>query len=59
MTPHHELGISFFLVDDLENNIEDIWTMEIEPYLEEYFYDQRDIIKNFRWSEIENKLFNQ
>ncbi|EAW37477.1 putative restriction enzyme [Lyngbya sp. PCC 8106] len=57
--PHHELGISFFLVDDLENNIEDIWTMEIEPYLEEYFYDQRDIIKNFRWSEIKNKLFKQ
>ncbi|MEA5497898.1 AAA family ATPase [Limnoraphis robusta Tam1] len=56
--PHHELGISFFLVDDLENNIEDIWTMEIEPYLEEYFYDQPEKIKNFRWSEIKNKLFN-
>lgn len=56
--PHHELGISFFLVDDLENNIEDIWTMEIEPYLEEYFYDKPEKIKDFRWSEIENKLFN-
>ncbi|MFZ1028835.1 MAG: AAA family ATPase [Limnoraphis robusta] len=56
--PHHELGISFFLVDDLENNIEDIWTMEIEPYLEEYFYDQQKKIKNFRWSEIDKKLFN-
>lgn len=55
--PHHELGISFFLVNDLENNIEDIWTMEIEPYLEEYFYDQPEKIKNFRWSEIKNKLF--
>ncbi|MCG5061063.1 MAG: AAA family ATPase [Limnoraphis sp. WC205] len=57
--PHHELGISFFLVDDLENNIEDIWTMEIEPYLEEYFYDQPEKIKDFRWSEIKNKLFKQ
>lgn len=56
--PHHELGISFFLVDDLENNIEDIWTMEIEPYLEEYFYDNLDKIKNFRWSEIDKKLLN-
>jgi len=57
--PHHELGISFFLVYDLENNIEDIWTMEIEPYLEEYFYDNPDKIKDFRWSEIKNKLFKQ
>jgi hypothetical protein len=57
--PHHELGISFFLVYNLENNIEDIWTMEIEPYLEEYFYDKPENIKNFRWSEIKNKLFKQ
>jgi 5-methylcytosine-specific restriction protein B len=32
--------------------------MEIEPYLEEYFYDNLDKIKNFRWSEIDKKLLN-
>jgi 5-methylcytosine-specific restriction protein B len=26
---------------NLEDEIEDIWSMEIEPYLEEYFFDNR------------------
>jgi len=39
---HYELGISFFLRHDLDEQLEDIWIMEIEPYLEEYFFDQPD-----------------
>ena len=40
--PHYEVGLSFFLLTDLAEQIEDIWIMEIEPYLEEYFFNQPD-----------------
>ena len=48
---HYEVGISFFLRDDLADQIEDIWVMEIEPYLEEYFFDQHDKVDSFRWEQ--------
>ena len=47
--PHYEVGISFFLVDNLEDEIEDIWRMEIEPYLEEYFFDNLSKAEQFGW----------
>jgi len=34
----YELGTSFFMTDNLSEEIEDIWQMEVEPYLEEYFW---------------------
>jgi 5-methylcytosine-specific restriction protein B len=55
--PHYEVGISFFLRDDLEKDIEDIWTMEIEPYLEEYYFDRVTNVENFRWDKIRSKIF--
>lgn len=57
--PHYELGISFFLVEDLDEAIEDIWTMEVEPYLEEYFYDNPEKIEKFRWDRIKNNILNE
>ena len=54
--PHYEVGISFFLREDLESQIEDIWGMEIEPYLEEYFFDQPEKVSEFRWSKIHHKI---
>lgn len=39
--PHYEVGISFFLRPDLATHLEDIWRMEIEPSLEEYFFTRR------------------
>jgi 5-methylcytosine-specific restriction protein B len=53
---NYEIGISFFLTDNLREDIEDIWRMEIEPYLEEYFFNQLDKVDKFRWDEIKNKL---
>ena len=50
--PHYELGITFFLHPDLATHLEDIWRMEIEPYLEEYFFDQRDKVDAFRWQNL-------
>jgi 5-methylcytosine-specific restriction protein B len=53
---HYEIGISFFLTENLAEELEDIWQMEIEPYLEEYFYDQLDKVEEFRWDKIKHKI---
>ena len=55
--PHYEIGISFFLREDLEEQVEDIWRMEIEPYLEEYFFDQPDRAGEWKWQKIQSKLW--
>jgi 5-methylcytosine-specific restriction protein B len=51
---NYELGISYFMVDgkELANNLKLIWLSEIEPYLEEYFYDQTSKIDQFRWENL-------
>jgi hypothetical protein len=54
--PHYEVGISFFLVDNLENEVEDIWQMEIEPYLEEYFFDNLSKAEQFGWDNVKDKI---
>jgi|GEM_PF-1244428 len=54
---HYAVGISFFLADgkELGTTLEDIWRGEIEPYLEEFFYDQEEKAKAFRWDTLVNK----
>ncbi|MDZ7962095.1 MAG: AAA family ATPase [Aulosira sp. DedQUE10] len=54
---NYEIGISFFLTDNLREDIEDIWRMEIEPYLEEYFFNQLEKVENFRWDKIKQNLW--
>ncbi len=54
--PHYEVGISFFLREGLAAEIEDIWRMEIEPYLDEYFFDQPDKADALRWSRVRADL---
>ncbi|QDI93024.1 AAA family ATPase [Salicibibacter halophilus] len=51
-----ELGISFFLLENLDAELEGIWRMEIEPYLEEYFFDQPDKTEMFRWEQVKDRL---
>jgi 5-methylcytosine-specific restriction enzyme B len=53
---HYELGISFFLTKTLAEDIQDIWQMEIEPYLEEYFFDDQGKMDEFLWYKIKHKL---
>ena len=53
---HYELGISFFLTKTLAEDIQDIWQMEIEPYLEEYFFDNQAKMDEFLWDKIQDKL---
>lgn len=54
--PHYELGISYFLREDLKAEIEGIWRMEIEPYLDEYFFDNSKSADKFRWESIRSSL---
>ncbi|MBD2242907.1 AAA family ATPase [Nostoc sp. FACHB-888] len=53
---NYEIGILFFLTDNLREDIEDIWCMEIEPYLEEYFFNQLQRVDEFRWKKIKDQL---
>ncbi|MEG4426616.1 MULTISPECIES: AAA family ATPase [unclassified Microcoleus] len=55
---HYELGISFFLTKTLAEDIQDIWQMEIEPYLEEYFFDNLEKMDKFLWDKIKSELSN-
>lgn len=54
--PHYAVGVTFFLTHDLADELEDIWRMEIEPYLEEYFFDQPGKVADFRWDVIQPKV---
>lgn len=51
---NYEIGISFFLsdIENLPSNLRFIWTTEIEPYLEEYFFDDLSKVEPFRWSAL-------
>ena len=51
-----ELGISFFMVADLATVLEHIWQGEVEPYLEEVFFDRPDQMARFRWSKVAGRL---
>jgi 5-methylcytosine-specific restriction protein B len=53
---HYEIGTSFFLRHDLETQLQSIWQLEIEPYLEEFFFDQPDKVKSFQWEKVKNQL---
>ena len=54
--PHYQLGTSFFMLPNLADQLEDIWRMEVEPYLEEYFFDQTNQIEAFRWQKIKKEI---
>jgi MoxR-like ATPase len=51
---NYEVGISFFLKDgeSLRHSLQDVWEGEIEPYLEEFFYDQHGKLGPFRWKTL-------
>ena len=55
---HYFVGITYFLREELLAQIEDIWKMEIEPYLEEYFFDQPQKVDEFRWERIRKEVLS-
>jgi 5-methylcytosine-specific restriction protein B len=46
------------LTKTLAEDLQDIWQMEIEPYLEEYFFDNQEKMDEFLWDKIKEKLSN-
>jgi 5-methylcytosine-specific restriction protein B len=50
------LGITYFMDDDLPENIDDIWKLEVKPYLDEYFFDSPDKADKFSWEEIQTQV---
>jgi 5-methylcytosine-specific restriction protein B len=56
--PQYSIGTSFFLDRDLKTNLEAIWRMEIEPYLQEYFFDQADKVEAFAWVKISDQVWS-
>ena len=54
--PHYHLGVTYFLPKDLHEVIEDVWCLEIEPYLEDFFFDQPSTVNAFRWSKVRRRL---
>ncbi len=54
--PQYEVGISYFINEDLDDQLEDIWKMEIEPYLEEYFFHDKEKLNNYRWKNIMDRI---
>jgi 5-methylcytosine-specific restriction protein B len=48
----YQLGISYFLRNDLETSLPSIWRLEIEPYLEEFFYDRPELVERYRWERL-------
>ena len=53
---HYEVGISYFMSTSLTSDLQDIWRMEIQPYLDEYFFDRRETAAEFAWDNIRRDL---
>jgi 5-methylcytosine-specific restriction protein B len=52
----YSLGYSYFLDADVRSELANIWKMEIEPYLEEYFVDDPDTVDDYRWENISDEI---
>jgi 5-methylcytosine-specific restriction protein B len=50
------LGITYFLRPDLDQELAGIWQMEVEPALEELFFDQPEQVEPFRWAAVRGEL---
>jgi 5-methylcytosine-specific restriction protein B len=53
---HYAVGVSFFLDKRIKENLQDVWQMEIEPYIEELFFDQQEKAKSFAWEKVQNEI---
>lgn len=53
---HYSVGMSFFLDREIKAKIQDVWQMEIEPYVEELFFDQPDKAASFTWDRVSQDI---
>ena len=56
---HYEVGISFFMREELADEIQDIWEMEILPYLREFFFDHPERAEAFEWAKVATRILMQ
>lgn len=54
--PNFHLGVSFFLHKDLQREVASIWRTEIEPYLQEYFFNEPDKVEPLRWERVADRI---
>ncbi len=56
--PHYSVGVSYFMNEDLalEGVLERVWKLEIDPYLDELFFDQLGKVASFRWEAVKGEL---
>lgn len=54
--PNYAIGHSYFLVPDIETQLQDIWEMDIMPYLREYFLEYEETLDDFSWEKLEQQL---
>ena len=54
--PYNEIGITYFLREDLADHIESIWQYEVEPAIEIALSYDPDKLESFRWSKIRRRL---
>lgn len=55
--PQQAVGISYFLVPELTEQIAQIWRGEIEPYLREVLFDRPTRNEVWQWSAVQDALF--
>ncbi|MBN2562786.1 MAG: AAA family ATPase [Phycisphaerae bacterium] len=53
---HYAVGMSFFMDREIASTIQDVWQMEIEPYIEEHFFDQPEKVASFRWDKVRKEI---
>jgi 5-methylcytosine-specific restriction protein B len=53
---HYHVGPSYFLREDLADELDEIWRYEIVPYLEEYFFGEPASVEPFRWTNVRDRF---
>ena len=54
--PYNEIGITYFLREDLGDHIESIWQYEVEPAIETSLSYDPEKIESFRWTKVRRRL---
>lgn len=54
--PYNEIGITYFLRQDLADHIEAIWQYEVEPAIETALSYDAEKVESFRWAKIHRRL---
>ncbi|MEZ4699937.1 MAG: AAA family ATPase [Rhodothermales bacterium] len=54
--PNKKLGIAYFMRDNLADQLQDIWLLEVEPWLEACFSHQPEKLDAYRWKQVRARL---